>query len=190
MLNYSTFDTKTCFNILNFQVTSLVWNLSEKRRRIVSLYTFLLFILIRDGIIVGRQFDVIFFYDIFTVRTRAPVLCSNMTCRIFFPLHIRASKTSFMAPGTKTINKLSIFSLFPMLFGKEKAEPWFLTVKQQTFHKWFLFSRGFDDQELSHLQPLCLTPGDGLEALLGVQLRNLLSTVIGLPIHQTTGDLG
>lgn len=79
---------KDMFNILKIQVTFLMWSLSEKRKALLVSKSFFLFILIRNGIILGRQFDVIFFYDIFTVRTRAPVLCSYMTYRdFFFPSH-------------------------------------------------------------------------------------------------------
>lgn len=136
ILNYSTFDTRTCFNILKIQVTFLVCNLSEKRKCIVSLATFRLFILIRNGIIICRQFDVTFFYDIFTVHSRVPVHCSYMTSRsIFSPFTSEPQKQAPWHQAQRLPINIPSFHVFPFLFNKEKAEPSFLTVKEQTLQK-------------------------------------------------------
>lgn len=82
----------------------------------------------------------------------------------FFPFTSEPQKQAPQHQAQRlSINILS-FPFFSLLFNKEKAEPWCLAVKQQTFQKLFLFSWVFDDHEFSHLQPLCLTPGNGSEA--------------------------
>lgn len=92
----------------------------------------------------------------------------------FFRLHIRASKTSSTASGTKTINNHSIFSFFLCYFIKKRQnhDVWLSNSKQ--FRNYFS-SHGwvFDDHELSHLQPLCLTPGNGSKAALGSAFEKL-----------------
>lgn len=58
----------------------------------------------------------------------------------FFPLHITASKTSSMAPGTKTINKHSIFSFFLC----------YLIKKKQSHDFWLSTNKHFRNDFSSH----------------------------------------
>lgn len=103
----------------------LLWSLSKEQKCIVSLYTFFFVVLIRSDLIAGRKFDAIFFNDIFTVPTRAPVLAAIRTCRVpphpTLSLHIRASKTSSVADFQNThINKYNVFRY--LLWYKRKKK--------------------------------------------------------------------
>lgn len=144
---------------MKIQVTFLTWNLSKQRKSIVSLYLSSFYF---NKKWYHRRQTIwchIFLWYFHSAHQGACTLqLYDMQEFLFFPLHIRASKTSSMAPGTKTINKHSIFSFSPLLFNKEQAAPWFLIVKQQSSQKWCLFSWAWDNQESFHLQPLLLTP--------------------------------
>lgn len=101
----------------------------------------------------------------------------------FSPLHIRASKTSSTASGTKTINKHSTFSFFFLCY---------LIKKRQSHDVWLSNSRHFRNYFSSHgllmtmssphLQPLCLTPREWPRSRCReCNWEIMLSAVTGLP---------
>lgn len=188
ILNYSPFGTGACFNVLNIQVTFLVWNLSEKRKCIVSLYIFLLFILIRSGII-RRQVDVIFFYDIFTVRSRVPVLCSYMTCRDFSPCTSEPQKQAPWHQAQRLLINIPSFHFFLCYLIKKRQSHNFDCPTADILEMISLLMGLWQPRALPPPASL-LDPRGGSGSFLRECSWETYWAVTGLSIDQNAGNLG